>query len=160
VEEDTGLAVEYIEKLSDYYRSIIQFRDQKMIPLTDELVLIDDFAYLLRRRFGKNLTIVKEIDDTDFDIPPLTLQMLVENAVKHNIISRQKPLTIEIRLHNDDYLVVRNNLQPMKTKEPSTRFGLQNIKTRFELLTKRKVLIDTEDGYFSVSIPLIKPNKK
>ncbi|MBK8506603.1 MAG: histidine kinase [Saprospiraceae bacterium] len=160
VEEDSQLAIEYIEKLSDYYRSIIQFRNQKMISLAEELILIDDFTYLLKRRFGKNLQVIKQIESTDFYIPPLTLQMLVENAVKHNVISRQKPLTIAIRSENDDYLVVSNNLQPKKTEEPSTRFGLQNIQTRFELLTKKKVIIEDHNGHFSVSIPLLKINAK
>ena len=158
VEEDAELAVEYIEKLSDYYRSIIQFRNQKLIPLEDEMVLIDDFTYLLKKRFGKNLIVQKDVNDTDFYIPPLTLQMLVENAVKHNVISRQKPLTISIRSKNDAYLVVENNLQPKKTHEPSTKFGLQNIKTRFKLLSKDEVIILETDDTFSVSIPLIKYN--
>lgn len=159
VEEDTDLAVEYIEKLSDYYRSIIQFRNQKMILLEEELEMIDDFIYLLKKRFGKNLRVIKKIDDSEYYIPPLTLQMLVENAIKHNVISRQKPLTISIRSKNDDYLVVENNLQPKKTKEPSTKFGLQNINTRFELLTKRKVLVEDKNGSFRVSIPLTKYNE-
>jgi LytS/YehU family sensor histidine kinase len=156
VEEDSQLAIEYIEKLSDYYRSIIQFRNQKMISLGEELILIDDFTYLLKRRFGKNLQVIKQIESTDSYIPPLTLQMLVENAVKHNVISRQKPLTIVIRTEKDDYLVVSNNLQPKKSEEPSTRFGLQNIQTRFELLTKKKVIIEDHGEHFSVSIPLLK----
>lgn len=156
VEEDPDVAVEYIEKLSDYYRSIIQFRNQKLIPLEAELVLIDDFTYLLKKRFSSNLIIDKNIESIDYYIPPLTLQMLVENAVKHNIISRQKPLKISIRSQNDDYLVVENNLQPKKTKEPSTKFGLQNIRNRFEILTRKKVVINQDDKSFSILIPLIK----
>lgn len=156
VEEDKDTAVEYIEKLSDYYRSIIQFRNQKLIPLEQELLLIDDFTYLLKKRFGDNLIVEKMIENRDYYIPPLTLQMLVENAVKHNIISKQKPLKIAVRSESDEYLIVENNLQPKRTKERSTKFGLQNIKTRFELLTRKKVMISQDENTFSVSIPLLK----
>lgn len=159
IEEDADLAIEYIEKLSDYYRSIIQFRNQKIISLEEEMVLIDDFIYLLKKRFGNNLMLIKEVDLAGRYIPPLTLQMLVENAVKHNVISAQKPLKIVISSENDDYLAVRNNLQPKKTKEPSTNFGLQNIKSRVEMLSKKKVIISTGPKEFEVFIPLINTDR-
>ncbi|NND31054.1 MAG: histidine kinase, partial [Saprospiraceae bacterium] len=132
------------------------FRNQKLISLDEELVLINDFIYLLKKRFGDNLTLDKEISNRDLFIPPLTLQMLVENAVKHNIISARKPLKISIKSQNDDYIVVSNNLQAKKTQEPSTKFGLQNIKSRVELLSNRKVIINRHSEYFEVRIPLIK----
>ena len=96
VEENSDHAVEYIEKLSDYYRSILQFRNHKTIPLSDELRLIDDFIFLLDHRFGKNLSVEINVDGSQGYLPPLSLQMLVENAVKHNIISTKKPLVIKI----------------------------------------------------------------
>ncbi len=155
VEENTSQAIEYIEKLSDYYRSIIQLRDQKLVRVETELDLVKDFVFLLGKRFGTHLDVHMDVQDCCGWIPPLSLQMLVENAVKHNVISRQKPLRIDIIATPDKHITVMNNLQPKMTRVESTQFGLQNIKNRFEMLSSKKVLIEQTSTHFSVSIPLI-----
>ncbi len=155
VDEDSELAIEYIEKLSDYYRSIIQLRDQKVISLKQEIELIDDYTYLLKKRFGDNITIRNQLNGVDGFVPPLTIQMLVENAVKHNVISKRKPLTIEI-FSDGEELVVENNYQPKLTIQESTNFGLQSIKNRYELLSKRTIDVIQTDKIFKVKIPIIR----
>ncbi len=158
VEEDPKEAVQYIEKLSDYYRTIIQYRDHRLIPLEEELNLIRDFIYLLKRRFGKNLRVEINLTRTSMLIPPLTLQILIENAVKHNIIATKKPLHIKIK-DVDDYLVISNNVQPKKTQEPSTRFGLESINHWFELVSNKKVIISRNEKEFIVKLPWLAIDK-
>jgi len=84
------------------------------------------------------------------------LQMLVENAVKHNVISKDKPLRVRIEYEDDDYLLIANNLQRKITAEPSTGFGLMGIKNRYALLSDRPVLVEERDGEFRVLLPLLK----
>ncbi|MDH3649426.1 MAG: histidine kinase [Saprospiraceae bacterium] len=156
IEEDSNLAIEYIEKLSDYYRSIMQLRDQKVISLREEIELIDDFGYLLKKRFGENIVIEKQINGLTGFVPPLTIQMLVENAVKHNIISKRKPLHIRISTKDNEYLCVENNFQPKMTRQESTNFGLQSIKTRYELLSNKPVDVLQTSQAFTVTIPIIR----
>ena len=87
-------------------------------------------------------------------IMPLTLQMLLENAVKHNVISKKKPLTIEIFVENNEWIVVRNNINPKIKPEPGTRFGLQNLAHRYLVMTNKKIKQNAENGFFTVKIPL------
>ncbi len=156
VEENATDAITYIEKLSDYYRSIIQFRNHRTINLEDELKLIHDFIFLLKHRYSDNLLVHVDIKNMDGLIPPLALQMLLENAVKHNVISKSRPLRVVIKDTDDRNIIVENNLQPKKSKPESTRFGLQNIRTQFGVLTKREVLIKKSEAYFTVQIPILK----
>ncbi|NND08445.1 MAG: histidine kinase [Saprospiraceae bacterium] len=154
VEDNPPQAIEYIEKLSDYYRSIIQLRNQKLIPLSEELDMVNNFIFLLNKRFGNHLVVDQEIGNIRGWIPPLSLQMLVENAVKHNTVSRRSPLYIKLK-RTDDYIIVSNNLLPKRSPTQSTRFGLQNIQRRFDILSKKKVIIEKSDQYFNVHIPII-----
>ncbi len=154
VEEDSEVAIEYIEKLSDYYRSIIQYRHQKVIRLDEELQLINNYYYLLKKRLGNSVILRMDLDDQSGFVPPLSLQMLVENAVKHNVTSVRKPLKIDI-YREGERLVVKNNFQPKITKTPSTKFGLQNIKNQFRLLSQKRVTIYQTDDTFTVSLPIL-----
>ncbi len=117
--------------------------------------MIDDYTYLLKKRFGDNITIHNQLNGVDGFVPPLTIQMLVENAVKHNVISKRKPLTIEI-FNDGEELVVENNYQPKLTIQESTNFGLQSIKNRYELLSKRTIDVIQTDKIFKVKIPIIR----
>ncbi|MFM9947137.1 MAG: two-component regulator propeller domain-containing protein [Saprospiraceae bacterium] len=163
IEENPGLAVEYVETLSDYYRSILQYREKEVIPLEEELELVRNFVFLLKKRYGDNFNLRIECDSgakQSILLPPLTLQMLVENAVKHNVISKGKKLEVAISVSPDGrYLVVSNNLQRKMTAEKSTGFGLQSIARRYELLTDSKIIIEETADTFRVRIPLIKNGK-
>ncbi len=163
IEENPVLAVEYVEILSDFYRSILQYREKEVIPLDEELELVRNYVFLLKKRFGENFNLIIECDTRARKailIPPLTLQMLVENAVKHNVISKGKKLEIIISVSPDGrFLVVSNNLQRKMTAEKSTGFGLQSIARRYELLTDSKIIIEETEDAFRVRIPLIKKEK-
>jgi LytS/YehU family sensor histidine kinase len=121
------VAIEYVEKLSDFYRSILQYREQESISLEEEWEMVHNFMYLLEKRYGHNLRLHIDPAPKEAYILPMTLQMLVENAVKHNVISEKYPLDLYITVDADDYVTVRNNLQPKSKPEPSTQFGLQSI---------------------------------
>ncbi len=159
IEENPQMAVEFVEKLSDFYRSILQYREMEVISLKEEVELVKNYAFLLQKRFGNSLALhVQNIDEQAY-IAPLTLQILVENAVKHNIISKSRPLDIELNV-SDGYLTVSNNLQKKMALEVSTGFGLQSIVNRYALLIDKAVLIEEGETHFTVSIPIIKNGKK
>ncbi len=158
IEEEPTLAVEYVEKMSDFYRSILQYREKELIGLDEELGLVNDYAFLLKKRYGKHLTLSVEVPNKAIYIAPLTLQILVENAVKHNVISKSRPLMIQICLSEDGYLLVKNNLQKKITPNRSTGFGLQSIINRYGLLSDKKVFIKETADQFIVGIPVIKNN--
>jgi hypothetical protein len=159
IDENSGnpdVPVEYVQKLADFYRSILQYREEELISIPEEIDLVKNYCYLLQKRYGDNLRmeIHTDSDLTGF-IAPLTLQMLVENAVKHNIISRAKPLVVHI-FAEDDYIVVDNNVQKKLDEIQSTRFGLQSIAKRYALITEKKVLVHETEKRFKVSIPILK----
>lgn len=155
IEENPELGVVYVEKLSDFYRSILQYREQQLIGLEEELRLVHDYTFLLQQRFGENLQLEVVIDKPNhYYVAPLALQMLVENAVKHNVISCSKPLRISLRLERDAILV-RNNRQAKRDKVPSTGFGLQNIITRYRLLSEREVKVAQTEHTFEVALPAL-----
>ncbi len=156
IDEDPKLAVAYVEKLSDFYRSILQYREKELIPLKEEIELVKSYAFLLNTRYGDNFGLHIKVNGEPTYVAPLTLQILVENAVKHNVISKARPLNVEIALEEDGYLSVSNNLQPKLTPERSTGFGLQSVRARYALLIDKPILVDQNDRVFKVSIPLIK----
>ena len=150
------VAIEYVEKLSDFYRSILQYREQESISLEEEWELVQNYIYLLEKRYGQNLRLHIDPPPREGHILPLTLQMLVENAVKHNVISEKYPLDLFITADKDGYVTIRNNLQPKAKPEPSTQFGLDSIVRRYQLLTNQPVSIERKERDFSVRIPIIK----
>jgi len=150
------VAIEYVEKLSDFFRSILLYREQEMISLEEEWALVQNFGYLLEKRYGSMLQLHLDPPMKNAFILPLTLQMLVENAVKHNVITKEHPLNVYISIDDDDYITVKNNLQPKSKAEPSTKFGLQSIVKRYQVLTDRKVTIENDQHSFKVKIPIIK----
>ncbi len=152
----TDVAIEYVEKLADFYRSILQYREHESISLAEEWELVHNFMYLLGKRYGSNLRLHIDAPPKDAYILPLTLQMLVENAVKHNIISEKYPLDLYITVDDDGYVTVKNTLQPKSKAEPSTQFGLQSIVRRYQLLSEQKVIIEKNESAFIVRIPIIK----
>ncbi len=156
VYENQDKAGLFIRELSDVYRYILENRDKELIVITKELDFANSFIELSKLRFDKNLEVimVNENNNDDKKIAPLTLQLLVENAIKHNVISKKQPLTIRI-LISENTIEVRNNLQPKRTKEYSSELGLKNIISRYEFLTNRTVEVSHTDSEFSVKIPLI-----
>ncbi len=158
IPEEPELAVNYVQKLSKVYRYILEIKNKKLIPVAEELDCVKAYLFMLRIRFGTNLEI--EIDENELDeadhIVPLSLQLLVENAVKHNVISNKKPLTIKIQKEGNQRLLVSNNLQKKDQIMPSTGTGLANIKSRYEILSKQKIDVIVMEKEFRVLLPLIK----
>ena len=159
IETDAPAAARYTESLSDFYRSILQYRKKHLISLKEEFELVKNYEKILKERFGENINLkIPNINRQKAFIAPLTLQILVENAIKHNIISKAKPLTIDLKV-DQEYICVINNLQKKLTKEKSTRFGLQGIKTKYKLLDHGEIQIEETDDYFKVVIPIIKSQR-
>ena len=156
VYDDQDKAVQFIRKLSQVYRYVLDTKDKEVVEISEELSFLESYLYLQKIRFEENLTF--EIDIADeikrLYIVPISLQMLLENAIKHNIVSQSKPLHIRI-YEEDSYLVVANNLQEKMHKD-STGIGLSNIKARFSYMTKKEVIINKTDDLFEVRLPLIK----
>lgn len=158
IEEDPKKAETYVEHLSDFYRRIVNMREKDLISLGDELNIIDDYFFIQKKRFGNALLFdnrITEEEKTIYSIPPLALQLLAENAVKHNIVSKDKPLTLELFVEQE-MLIVQNNINEKATKEKSEGLGLQNIKNRFLLIADKEVKIETTTTRFIVKLPLIK----
>lgn len=156
IPEDSEKAVRFVQQLSKVYRYVLESRDSKLIPLSEELDFLNSYIFLLKERFGENLQVeIKDLEKKrDAAIVPLTLQMLFENAIKHNVISTGKPLCIEVFAENG-HLVVRNNLQKKNQVMDSTGVGLQNIKDRYRMLTDKAVEVITSQQYFTVALPAI-----
>jgi len=156
IETNPQKAAIYVEHLSDLFRNILKYRERDLITVKEELELIQAYAYLQEQRFGENFKLKIELDDFARKslIPPLTLQLLVENAIKHNVISTEKPLLVQIS-HQGGYLVVANALQPKTNPESSTGFGLRSIRERYKLLNSQDIQISEVDNQYQVSLPLL-----
>ena len=149
-------AVDFINQLSKVYRYLLDNRNNEFITVSDELTFVNSYNYLLQIRFDKNIVFNMDIDDKYLAkfIPPMSLQMLIENAVKHNEISNEQPLTITITI-SENYLVVSNNLQLRTNQEPSSKTGLQNIKDRYKHFTDKEIGVFAKQKLFTVKIPLL-----
>jgi hypothetical protein len=156
IEESGVTAVSFVQELSKVYRYVLQTRSSTLVPLKEELDFILSYRFLMSKRFGDNLSITLTVPEAakDLKVMPFSLQLLVENAIKHNIISIKKPLWIRIDMRND-YLTVTNNLQKKNTPVQSTHIGLDNIRTRYGLMTNRNVRVIETAAEFKVEIPLL-----
>jgi sensor histidine kinase YesM len=154
---DREQAATFVRDLSKVYRFILETRDKERIALDEELKILEAYIYLVQTRFKESLQInlQKSAHQKAKEIAPLCLQMLIENAIKHNVTSKGKPLIIDIFLESDAYIVVQNNLQPKSTMEFSSKIGLKNITSRYAYLTKLPVIIEESKDKFIVKIPLL-----
>jgi len=158
---DQGLAVKFINQLSDLFRYVLDSRDKELVSLSDELAFMQSYIYLLKTRFEDKLDLKIELKaESDELIVPMTLQLLVENAVKHNEVSEAFPLQINIR-RNETYLEVENSLKAKKVGEDSKNTGLKNIIQQFSYFTDRQIEVrDNTDGKFLVRVPILKASEK
>lgn len=151
-------ANQFIENFAEVYRYILKNQDKELVAVKTELEFIKPYLYLLEKRFAGNIRFAVRVDERYLQnhyIVPVALQMLIENAIKHNAISAKKPLTIEI-FTKQRSLVVRNNLQPKEAREQSTKIGLSNINQRYKLLSGDEITINDGEGHFEVSLPMLK----
>ncbi len=155
--EDRDLASDFVTRLASSYRYILDNREQDLVSLQKELNFLDAFVFMMNVRHKDAVSIKMNITvpEEDYWIPTLSLQMLVENSLKHNYYSKEKPLEIQISNIGEDALVVRNNLRKRKLREQTTQLGLNNIKRRYSYYTNKQVLIREETDFFEVIIPLL-----
>ncbi|KAA9357184.1 sensor histidine kinase [Larkinella humicola] len=157
VHVDADLSEQFIDQLSRAYRYILEQKDNDKVRLKTELDFIRSYTFLLKIRFEDSFDVLIDIPEKTVDqycIAPLTLQLLVENAVKHNRMTPEMPQQVWIKTEGE-YLVVSNRIQPREQLEHSTGVGLQNIINRYALLTDQPVWVGEQDGAFVVKIPLI-----
>jgi two-component system LytT family sensor kinase len=154
VETDPPLAVRFIKQLSEVYRYVLEHKDKELIELDTELQFVNAFVNLQKIRFDSNLVVDISLENIHGRIIPLSLQMLVENAIKHNVISAEKPLNIVISSEKG-YLVVTNNLQKKKVIQETGSIGLNNIRERYAFFSKLPVLVEETNEFFTVKLPVI-----
>ena len=156
VYKDPDKSVEFINQLSRVYRYLLDNQANELVSVEEELLFIRSYIYLLQIRFDRNLVIHTDVRKTDLSrmIPPMALQILVENAIKHNEVSSDHPLSITI-LSEGEKLVVSNNLQLRPLYEPGSQTGLKNIRARYEFFTRIPVEVIQDGSSFIVKIPLL-----
>lgn len=157
VYKDQDKAVDFINQLSKVYRYVLDSRNMELVSLEEELGFIRSYTFLLRIRFDKNLDfrIDTKEEDRKLLLPPMALQILVENTIRHNEVSSGAPLKVEVYIENNK-LVVRNNLQLRSNIEPGCKTGIKNIEQRYKFFTDQTVEVDSSKGFFTVKIPLLK----
>ncbi|MEK7256323.1 MAG: histidine kinase [Bacteroidota bacterium] len=158
IPEDPEKAVNFVRKLSQTYRYILDIRDKQLATLEEELEFLKAFISLLKERFGENLQVEVAVQPELMQrrMMPLALQMLIENAIKHNVVSAQHPLHLEIRSDGANRLVVKNNLHRKNQPEPGAGLGLENIRNRYRLVGQQQVEVVETPQEFLVFLPLLK----
>ncbi len=154
-------ARKFVDKLSEIYRFLLESGNANLISLRDELRFAKAYIHIQSERFGENLKLNWNIPETSLGamIVPMSLQLLLENAIKHNVISKAKPLIIDVVVE-DNKLLVGNTVQLKSTLLPSTKLGLRNIEKRYTLISSKSVEIVNEGNRFTVSIPLLKVSEQ
>jgi sensor histidine kinase YesM len=147
-------AVEFINRLSDVYRYVLDSKDKEVVSIEEELSFVNAYSFLLKARFEENIVIHIDVDHPAGFIPPMSIQMLLENAVKHNEISDAHPMNIYIS-EKEEYIFVRNNLKLNEHQADISGIGLDNIKSRYSVLTDRTVQIERSENEFIVGLPIL-----
>ncbi|MGB5818377.1 MAG: histidine kinase [Saonia sp.] len=150
-------AKQFVDKLSDVYRFILESGNANLISLRDELKFARAYIHIQSERFGDNLKLNWDVPEAALEgmIVPMSLQLLLENAIKHNVVSKAKPLLIHVRV-KDNHLVVGNKMRPKSTQLPSTKVGLKNIEKRYTLISNTSIKVENDGNLFTVSLPLLK----
>ena len=156
VESNDAHTVEFILKLSDFYRFTLESRKQDLIRLSEELDILNAYVFLLKARFEEGIDLSIHIEQALYQslIPPFTLQLLVENCIKHNIVSLDRPLQISL-YSEKDFIVVENRLQLKRTPEASMGMGLENINQRYIHMLDKKIEIHASETLFTIKLPII-----
>ncbi len=157
INENAEMADRFVKQLSIVYRYVLETRTKEAVTVAEELAVLESFIFLERIRFGENLCIDVNIREEDKSkmILPLVLQMLLENAIKHNTIAKDDPLSIHL-YDEGDFIVVENNLQPKSIlRDQSVKVGLENIRSRYSMLSDEELVIEKTESSFIVKIPLL-----
>lgn len=156
IEEDKSTAIEYVQQLSNFYRYLLQRQSSHLVPIPEEIGFLSSYIYLQKKRFGDNLRVDLNLEKeiVKKTVPTFVLQLLLENAIKHNIVSSEKPLDVKVYSIDGSKIAVENNLQKKQFSGPSTENGLQNIQNRYEILGDKQIEIIKDEKIFKVIIPL------
>jgi len=159
IREAPETAQNYVNNLSRALRYTLQSNEKQLVTLKEEMTFMDSYIYLIKLRFDTNLSVSISINEeySSYRLPPLTIQTLIENAIKHNEISKTKPLNIHILTTDNERLAVWNNIQEKITEEEGTGIGLTNLSKQFQLLIGKDISISNQNNQFRVEVPLIKP---
>ncbi|QJW92275.1 histidine kinase [Spirosoma taeanense] len=168
IADEPDKAEQFVDEMAKVYRYLLQTNQSQLTTLSAELEFVDSYYHLLKTRYQAGIELQVDVapDYYLYRLPPLTLQMLLENAVKHNIIQANRPLTLEIKTRPAESgsspegaaeLLVRNNLQRKNTRTLSNQVGLSNIEAKYRLLAQNEPIVGEADGYFSVILPLLTP---
>lgn len=157
ISTDPEKAEEFVEEMSRVYRYLLRSNEEQLTPLKKEVEFIESYNLLLKTRFGSGFQVMTRIEESmkEYLLPPMTLQLLIENAVKHNIVDPDKPLMVQLYTKNEQ-LVVSNNLQKKNKPVESNKVGLNNIIAKYNLLDHPNVEIHETANAFTVVLPLIK----
>jgi two-component system LytT family sensor kinase len=156
INTDTVKATQFVHKLSDVYRYVLEQRENELVPLKDDLKFMEDYIFLQKIRFGDNLQVKTDLDlDRNRMVIPLSLQMLVDNAIKHNEISSDHPLVITITSTGNGQVIIKNNLQRKEVSEPSLGTGLENLRKQIGYFSDDPLLVQEEADAFIVRMPTL-----
>ena len=155
IEYNPSNAVRFTKHLSSVYRYVLQSQDKTLVPLNEELDFMKSYLFLHEVRLGNCISCECLVPDdySDAMLPPLTLQLLVENVIKHNSITSGKPMRIHIDIENN-YLIVSNPIQPKKSNDSSSGVGLNNLSNRCKLMLGEEIIVIKENNSFTVKVPL------
>lgn len=153
---DNPVASKYVESISEIMRYMLQSRDKEAVLLRDELKIAHDYVFIQQSRFGDKLKVEFDVSEKfyHYAVAPLSLQMLLENAIKHNVVSKEDPLIVKVFVQENVHLVIENTIKAKLDKDPSTGVGLENIRNRYLHLTGKNVVAKQENGKFVVMLPL------
>ena len=156
IDEDKEKSKEFVHKLSYIYKTVLDSSKKDLVSIKEELEYINAYTGLLKKRFGRNLMFNFNIPLKDLDkkIMALSLQLGIENAVKHNVVSKKQPLKIDIATI-DGFLIIKNNLQKREVTSINGGLGIMNICNRYHLITKKEVLIEKSENFFTLKLPLL-----
>ena len=156
IESDQQLAGTFLKQMSKIYRYILKSGDSETVRLKEELDFVSTYINLQKTRFEDGLQVIINVDEDSMrkKIPPVTLQNMVENAIKHNVVDNDSPLIIHITIEAD-YIVVKNNLQRKNVVETSNKQGLKNLKSLYSYLSSKPLIIEEDEKEFRIKIPLI-----
>ena len=158
IRETPQLAGQYVDHLSQVLRYTLQGNEKQLVTLREEMDFAESYLFLIKMRYDTNLIINTEIKEEQLSLmlPPLTVQTLIENAVKHNEISKRNPLTIHICSAENELLTVTNRIQKKLSPEQGTGIGLANLSKQFQLLGNRELQVSGDNNEFRIQVPLIK----
>lgn len=155
IRANSKTALEFVNHLSETFRYILEKREDKLVTVRDELHFVESYIFMLRTRFADGFEIIMNIDEEHLDrnIPQFALQVIIENAFKHNLMSGKNPLIVEIRSLGRE-LCIRNNFQPKKTI-PGYGIGLANLSKRYQLISGKNIVTTNTSDYFEVRLPVL-----